>query len=241
MTLSPSDTREVFGLEGPSYELPDACAHCGGVDGLQRHHAWRKSDVIGDKWWVFVPEDVVVGNCLPLCHACHRQITDNYAQLEFNGYRMDWSDMLNASRQLAWQPPMFQIDEQGAEYIRGFHQFYLFDPDLHQHITPQLEFVHSNAGEVHDPRFCPTCKRKLPKPKDEELEEKKVRKTWSVAVPVSQQEDGADVLDALIESSRLELFDAGLPYGESDSAKYHVMATSLSLFVLHAKRILGDS
>lgn len=89
-------------------------------------------------------------------------------------------------------------------------------------------------------RVCPTCERPLPKPKPDKPEEKRPRRTWSVTVPKDERENGAEMLDVLIEETRAELGKAGLPYGEADSVKYFVLSTALALFVHHAEEFLGE-
>jgi hypothetical protein len=66
-------------------------------------------------------------------------------------------------------------------------------------------------------------------------EKGKLRTTWNVAVPKVEQEDGAAVLDALVKAARELLFDAGLPYGSENTARYYVLTTSLAMFVTHGK------
>lgn len=233
MTLSPMEDRNVVGLDGKPHDLPEACGICGKGGELQRHHIWRRSDVIGDRWWVYVPsQSRVYGNCVKLCNQCHDQITNGYAKLEWDGDILKWGSLHEAAHHMLWQPPIYLVDEmEGGAWELGInrdwnidgHELILYPQELSRHDSPS-----------HDPNFCYACHRKLPKPKDETLEEKKVRKTWSVAVPVDSQENGADVLDTLVEEARKELFDAGLPYGESDTAKYHVMCTALALFIQNA-------
>jgi hypothetical protein len=83
-----------------------------------------------------------------------------------------------------------------------------------------------------DPNICPSCKRPLPHAKlDKPHEAKRPRRTWSITVPVDERENGADVLDELLEASRDVMARAGLPYGEESSVRYFVLTAALGLFV----------
>jgi hypothetical protein len=93
--------------------------------------------------------------------------------------------------------------------------------------------------EPEERPICPGCGRRLPKPKiDSPTEEKKKRKTWAVSVPATVEEDGADVLDALLEAAREKMDEAGLDWGEGQ--KYFVLSTALGLFVQHADLIMSN-
>jgi len=60
-------------------------------------------------------------------------------------------------------------------------------------------------------------------------------------VPSDEREQGADMLDTLLEEGRREMARAGLPYGDEDAAKYFVLSTMLGLFVTHAEEVLSDA
>jgi hypothetical protein len=118
------------------------------------------------------------------------------------------------------------------------------------HTTVAVETVTSyqpeNVKHLHDPyseqEICPKCGRKMPKPKIENPEEpKKLRATWAIAVPLEERENGADVLDELLEGARDKLDNVGISYSDSSKAKFHVLAASLGLFVQHFDSITGDA
>ena len=88
------------------------------------------------------------------------------------------------------------------------------------------------------PDVCPECKR--PHRRKGANEQKRERKSWAVHVPADHREDGADVLDTLLEEARKLMAVAGLPYGDEDNARYFVLAATLGLFVQHANEVLGD-
>ena len=86
--------------------------------------------------------------------------------------------------------------------------------------------------------ICPTCKRVLPHKHEGPKEERKPRRTWSITVPITERENGAEMLDQLLESAREEMGKAGLPYGEAEAVKYFVLTAALGLFVTHAREVL---
>src|SRR4029077_576220 len=102
-------------------------------------------------------------------------------------------------------------------------------PGIENHTHP----VDTLAGE------CPTCHQKI-KPKSKP-EPRRNRRTWSIAVPKDEQENGAEVLDTLIDAAREELSQVGIDYGDEHKYRYHVLTTSLGLFVQHYEEILSDA
>lgn len=270
MTRLPLDDRGVVGFDGAPYPLSDQCAvrGCGGRD-CERHHAWRRSFLIGDWWWVKLPGGEIVGNCINLCSSHHASVTENRAKLEYEDGRYFYTTISAARSELIWQPPFYtsesaydglrpfledsinavsdsEVPEKKEDEVWEEHRKTVLAPTLDSSSPPgELPSSPGEPAGTDTPAsadistLCPTCLRTIPKPKIEsEIEEKKVRKTWSVSVPKTEQENGAEVLDALIESARDELARAGLPYGDSETAKYYVFSTSLALFVTHAKEIV---
>jgi hypothetical protein len=222
MTLSPTDSRDVHGFEAEPYELNGFCAvpGCNEQEFLERHHLWRRSAIGGDYWFVELP-GMIVGNCVNLCRRHHRQVTDNEAAIRFHDDLFFWTDLMVEDRLLTWQPPLDFVSSTG-ETLGG---------------RIESEHVHVENGAV-----CPTCHRRVPKPKIEtEPEARKPRKVWSVMVPRDQWEDGADVLDMLIEGWREEFSKRGLQYGEAKSVKYFVLSTGLALGLTHIELVLGGS
>jgi len=226
MTRSPTDRRDAHGVEGYPYELNVICAAPGcDQQGTEAHHLWRRSDMIGPYWWVALPsEDAIVGNVVRLCHKHHEMVTANAAFIVWNGRGFDWNDLFSAAVPLSWQPPARPLEA----------------PESNGEVNALVELGPpvSEPGVVAE-GSCPTCLRPLPHPK-EKSEAKRERRTFSITIPKDKRENGAEVLDTLLEESRKELARAGLPYGDADSAKYFVLATTLGLFVQHAKDVLGD-
>ena len=236
MTRSPSEDRRSEGVDGPHYPLNIICVAPGCTDTrtLQRHHLWRKSDVIGDKWWVRTKDGLLHGNCVKVCGFHHRELTDNIARVAYHEGAFYWKDVLGEPLLLDWQPPGEALYEELSASELPKQE----DPDLL--LVERLGASHVLA-EGHDPEVCPTCLRRLPRPKDESaVETKKVRKTWSVAVPLDRWEDGADVIDELLAAAHEELSKHGLPYGEGKKVKYFILTAALGMFVTHAHDLMSD-
>ena len=196
--------RNVIGVDDEPYPLNERCAVPGCAEPSERHHAWRRSFLNGDYWFVQLPDARIIGNCIGLCNTHHRKVTENEAMIAFLDDVYVWGPPEGDVQVLAWQPP-------GIE---------------HQH------------ERVDNSDVCPQCHQRI-KPKTKP-EQRKNRRTWSIAVPKDDQENGADVLDTLIDAAREELDSVGLSYGDEHRYRYHVLATSLGLFVQHGQAILSD-
>lgn len=210
MTRLPLANRSVAGVEGPEYELNERCAVHGCSEPSERHHLWRRSFLAGDYWWVMLPDARVVGNCVGLCSTHHRKVTENTAMIAFLDDLFVYGAEEGVITKLAWQPP-------------GVEQVQLVE---HEHHVDSL-------GQE-----CPTCHQKIRVKGPPE--KRKNRRTWSIAVPKDEQENGALVLDELIDGARERLAEAGVSYGDEHKYKYHVLALSLGLFVQHGELILSD-
>jgi len=220
MTRLPTELRDVHGIEGPDYTLNVVCAAPGCPQRAEeRHHLWRRSEIGGDFSWVVSEAwgSVPLANLVGLCRDHHAQITINAARISYDpaAREFTWITILGGEHPLEWTPPLPEDFEAPVEA--------------------------SGNGEVaQEITICPSCKRPLPHPRhDGPMEQKRPRRTWSLTVPRDERENGAQMLDDLLEASREELASAGLPYGAEDTVKYFVLATTLALFVRHAKEVLG--
>lgn len=82
---------------------------------------------------------------------------------------------------------------------------------------------------------CPTCSRPLPRPKGQR-EPAKVRRSWTINVPKEEQEDGAEVLDTLLEECR-KLFG----HNEGKNLKYHTIVQALALVVQNGHKLAANA
>lgn len=243
------------------YVMPMTCSAVNCIQrDVERHHIFRRSFLIGDYWWAQLPDGEVVGNCIPLCNHHHKLVSENVVAIEYHDGRFFSRMGIGDAYELNWQPPFYTSMESFLNENRDSKtpekkmevsdlstgrnaDSSATDPDSFSGSKtsyPESESVESETMSASaSPATCPTCERPLPKPKIETpMEERKIRRTWSVSVPVDRQEDGAEVLDTLLEEVRDELARAGLPYGDSEVAKYHPLATALALFVTNAREIL---
>jgi hypothetical protein len=222
MTRYPTELRVGnAGLEGEGYEryeLPtnlcanQECAH----EATDRHHLFSRGLMGGAFDWVRLADGVETGNIIGLCFYCHKDVTENKAHIVLNpkDYNFYWNDRL-----LRYQPPK-KGEVAGASSDSG------------------------EVGATDETRpVCVTCKRPLPRPKIEgqKTEKTRIRKTWSVAVPLDEQEDGAEVIDGLLDLAEEKLDKAGLNWGHGNRVVYYKLTTILGLFCQHADQVLSDS
>lgn len=218
MTLRPTD--EVpMGIDGPPYGLNLICAQpfCLGR-ATENHHIWRRSLLGGAYRWVMLDDGSQIGNLVGFCNEHHRQLTDNQARisLEFGSFLWIVDGMEMAS--LTFQPPFLLADS-------------------------AFENPGEKTGTVLD-NECPSCGRPLPhaKPKEREsiFEERRPRRSWTITVPVDERENGAFVLDELLEGCRVDLDLAGISYSPGPKTKYYVAAAVFALFHQHFRDIVSD-
>src|SRR5262245_44802919 len=179
MTRLPMEDRNVSGVDGPEYALNVICAAPGcGKYSRDPHHLWRRSELGGPFAWVEY-EGEMIGNLVGLCQDHHHQVTVGSAWIDFDmeGREFNWCSMLSPPRILEWQPP--------------------FDADRTDKTDADTTDRTDRTG------ICPSCKRPLPHERlDTPKEARRPRRTWSITVPVDERENGADVLDSLLEASR---------------------------------------
>lgn len=212
MTFLPLDDRNVVGVEGPKPQLGPLCAHpfCN-RPWEEKHHLWRRSFLAGAFDWVRLPDGQVVCNVVGLCLIHHGMITVNDARITY----------VPQTGLLMWHSPGAEgrLDGQG---------------DWHDVSSKGHDY------SSHDSSICPTCHQRV-KPKIENKpEERKPRGSWSITVPKDVREDGADVLDSLLENARISLDLAGISYGPERKVRYYVLAASLGLFVQHFEELMSD-
>lgn len=222
MTKLPLENNNVVGVHLPAFDLNQICAApgCQRTDALQTHHLWRRSFLSGGFNGVRLPSEKEIGNLVRLCPHHHQLVTENVASIFLSEETMVfyWAMGGTSLVPLSWQPP-------------GLHRDLSFE-------NPPEKTEGFSVSEID---VCPSCNQRLKPKVKTPPEEKKNRKVWSIAVPKDHLEDGADVLDTLLEEARTEMGKAGLQYGDAKTVKYHVLATALALFVTQAERILGDA
>jgi hypothetical protein len=208
MTRLPTESRDVTPHPDiPTYRVKPICSHptCSRFT-EHAHHICRRSFIIGDIAWVSYEDGPIVGNLAGLCWMHHEDITRNRAGII-------WENRL---KQYTW------VDEQGVSVGK-------LSPHPPIHGEPAKDDPRI-VDHLHGPgsaEVCPTCSRPIRRPKDaSKLEEKKRRKTWLVTVPDEAAEDGALVLDVMVE-------ELAVLFGREDSPKlrYYVLTQALALLL----------
>ena len=257
--------------DGHTYDLNAVCAAPDCDQPTQDpHHMWRRSFLGGAFLWVLIrPEGevgVVVGNVIGLCRPHHDQVEAGSAWITLERGRFCWTTLLSATKELLWQPPVrapeaAELWAQANQQVDGMALIPTvpLEEDLAVALAGDLllepiaevlpSFIpgrgYPDLGPLAEPvpdGVCPSCKRPLPHPKHEgEPEAKRPRRSWTITVPKDERENGAEVLDELLEASREEMGKLGLPYGEGSSVRYFVLAAALALFVQHAEQLMADA
>ena len=218
MTLLPLENRNIIALRGdkyPDYKVGPICSAPGCSKFTDHaHHLWRRSFTAGACSWIKLPDDTVTGNLCGLCWRHHEEVTVNTVQI-------------------VWSNGFYWKDHQGG-YVR------LLDPQPPRYPTNVTEEPQKAAealldGPASNPK-CPSCKRTLPHTHDKKKEGTRKRVQWSIHVPQDQQEDGADVLDTLVE-------ECGKIFGhdENKRTKYFTVVQALALVVQNGNKLVSES
>lgn len=195
-----------------AYTVGPACANptCRG-HADHAHHIASRSALGGEYDWIEI-DGVIIGNKTGLCAECHNVVLHDQAKAvilwiegEFWWCLTTGSKATNNREQhpvapLSYQPP---TPDTLAERETGI---------------PHVESEH-----------CPMCgqfKRRRREPGTPRLR----RKTWIVKVPNEEVEDGAEVLDTLVENLSLLIpnSDAGL------AGRYYVLVHALAYSTMHS-------
>ena len=210
MTLPLIDSWDIQPVKGSAYRVNTTCANPLCENPAEHgHHLVRRSQIIGDQWWIRLPDGMVIGNVLGLCAPHHRDVTGegggHKAAIRWNDSALWWCDVYGGSH-------------------TGAVSYMKVAP-----CSPTVPFGDDAdiLGLDVGPKECPTCGRshEAPKKKGPKRPPRK-RKTWTVQVP-ADEEDGAQVLDEIVEgiSAAFELDDGGA------LTRYHALARA-GAFVL---------
>lgn len=219
MTLIPHENRDVHGLDGPAfprYKVGPVCC----VPGCSRfadhaHHVWRRSFLGGDYAWVELWDHTILGNLSGLCWQHHDEVTQGKVWMRYDEKR----------KRVVW-------DDNNTKYPADIF------PALPVHGEPATQGKPDRVLGPGAAEVCPGCKRTLPreKPEGEKNEEARRRKTWTVTVPADSAEDGALVLDTMIEACR-ELFS----HPEDKNVRYFTLVQALALVVQHGHVLVSET
>lgn len=222
MTRLPAESWDITAKRGdlfPKYKVGPVCC----VPGCSRyvdhaHHIARRSFVIGDVWWVQYGDGPIIGNVCGMCWRCHEEVTRGTHMIVWDArHKVYYWCVVNS--------------DNNPKVVAGLFP----QPPMMGQLKSVEEHVHIE-GPGSSPN-CQTCGRPVPRKKEpgEKTEEKKRRKTWTVTVPDSAEEDGAVVLDSLLEICR-EMFGRD----DGGNVRYYVLAQALALVVQNG-HLLSDS
>lgn len=214
MTFLPNQNWDVKGVKQklPKPDGPIRCEHpqCERY-ATDRHHIWRRSFLAGAYDFVCLWNGEIVRNITFLCSEHHRQITENKAKISYTEI---------GTRGFLW------YDYEGSGNFRYIGRL-------------------SERADVSSSVVCEKCgnalRRKAGKsthPVGEKRERRK-RKSWPVTVP-DDNEDGAQVLDVLIEEIAVKL---GRDYGNMSAGlrRYYVLAEALAWVLQNSERLEDDA
>ena len=94
MTLSPVGSRDVRGVPSTRYKINPTCAHpeCAEPSEPGSHHCFRRSQIIGDSYFVSIDGGDPIPHAVGLCSEHHRQITDNQSWIRLEKETFVWYD-----------------------------------------------------------------------------------------------------------------------------------------------------
>lgn len=223
MTLLPLEDWNVKGAPGVRYKVPSVCS----VPGCSRfadhaHHLWRRSYLGGDFWWVTIPDVGIVGNVVPLCWRHHDDVTGGK---DGHKAKIQWADQ-PAPRGLYW----VRLEGEGPREAMALS----WQPPTMD--DPSCDMSHGFVGPASTAR-CTGCGRPLKREDDgQKRDPKRRRKSWLIQVPDDTSEDGAKVLDLLLENVA-EIFghDPHAP-----NLRYFTVVQALALVVQHKEMMLNE-
>jgi len=186
MTLPALDEWIAKGVKGASYTVGPRCANpnCNKI-AEHAHHILRRSYLAGVYDWVDI-DGWIVGNKTGLCFACHNDVTG-----DVGGHR--------AAIRIDREHRVFQwclVIEHGGMIDYAFAG--LLEP---QPPTPESLSTERATGHPES-EACPVCgHRERARRADIPVStRRRARKSWTVLVPDDEQENGAEVLDTLVEN-----------------------------------------
>jgi hypothetical protein len=215
VTLAALDSWLVKGVKlGPKYDYKVG-PRCSNPEcrrfAEHAHHIVRRSALAGDYAWVEI-DGKVVANKTGLCVPCHNDITG-----EVGGHKaaIRWIDGL-----FVWC--LVSTGGHGLGEI-SYHPVGPIEP---QPPTPDL--LAEQPGNPVESDHCPMCGQIKRRRRADATRRR--RKTWIVKVPDESVEDGADVLDTLVENLALIIpnADAGM------AGRYYVLVHSLAYSTMHS-------
>lgn len=207
MTLPPIPSQDVHGVVGKPYKANPRCSapDCNETTD-HAHHIFRRTRTSGAYFWVRLPDGQVVGNVTGLCWRCHDMVTGG------PGGHQRW---------IQWRDGEYLWGSVVNEHDRPVADFIEIGPLDPQPPAPDLLDV-SQPDTESEPDRCPQCgQRRRRAPAIATAGARRRRKSWIVKVP-DDHEDGADVLDTLVDD-----LAPLLGIDPTASGRYHVLVPVL--------------
>lgn len=210
MTLPIVDNKDtVEPMDGPKYLVGPNCCNPSCVRFADdAHHMFRRSGGFGPQDWIAI-DGYVTANKVGVCAACHRDLT---GRLGGHQAAIRWQ----ADTKLFW---WCLVGEKGG--LVAYHPTFPIEP---QPPTPSslVERAPDNPSES-DP--CPQCgQRRRRTPSTAGSRRGLRRRSWTMKVPDEEVENGADVLDALLEG-----IAPLVPNGDATTTgRYYVVVAALA-------------
>lgn len=219
MTLPPLEGDLIRGIEGPFYKVGPNCSNptCRRF-AEHGHHIFRRTDQrLGRPYdWIQIG-DWVVANRTGVCPWCHDDLTGR-----IGGHR--------AAIRIDLGKQIFNWCLVTSE--NGVPSYQVVGPITPQPPTPEL-LAERDPGEEESER-CPTCGHRRGRQSPTRPGSRRPRKTWLVKVPVDAIENGAEVLDSLVEN-----IAPLCPSGDSSSTgRYYVLVPVLAYALMDTARFV---
>jgi len=211
MTLPAVDTWDVKGLRGPHYTVGPNCSNptCRRL-AEHAHHIIRRSALGSDYAWVEI-DGQVYANLTGVCPECHDDLTGRVG-----GHKaaIRLVDALFLWCRVVDRPDI------------------LYDPI--GPIVPQPPSWESASDEeiASSGENCPTCGQK--RRRSVSTHPHRRRKSWIVKVPAEHDENGAEVLDSLVENLVPLIPNAD----SSASGRYYVLVPVLAYALMDSGRFV---
>lgn len=215
MTLPAVDSWDVRGVEGPAYKVGPHCSNpnCGKI-AEHAHHIIRRSQLVKDYDWITI-EGIVTGNKTGLCVACHNDVT---GMIGGHKAAIRWIDGL-----FVW-------------CLYSAETYHPVAPIRPQPPTPDSLADGPQAADT-GPESCPFCgQEKRRRPLTPPRVGRRRRKRWTVLVPDEEIENGADVLDSLIDN-----LAPVVPNGDaSATGRYYIIVAALVHALMDSEALVAS-
>jgi len=211
MTLPPVDEKYlVRRMNGPKFTVGPRCSnpHCGKL--AEHAHHIVPSGARGLRWdWIAI-DGYVTGNMTGLCVGCHNDVHLARAWIR-------WID-----QEFVWCFP-------GERDVLGKPTPYPVGALSYQPPTPDSLATDDPRASDTGPESCPFCGQETRRrPALTPRVGRRRRKSWTVLVPDEELENGADVLDSLIDN-----LAPLVPNGDNTrSGRYYIICAALAFALI---------